>query len=354
MNRKISYVKLAFLALICLSPVSLHSQETEEISWRWGLQSAYYLPNQDGYENQNGWAPISYSTEELPTSFSSIGLDEGRDLGNGWGAAELQGWIDGTKVYPFLQGSGPLTRDNNLTVTGKMDLSPATADLNLSFKLTPVAFLVLEQGNHLGTGWYCGLANGLGLNSDGSGDPDTTSFPGLVYRGWWSGTFQFDLAAVLPEPNDWKHVVLSSTAKFQYQHFTAADDDQPWQYQADSGENFNGWNFLTTSVLGYMIPDSSINFAGIMLDTEKRLGDIAQSSTMADGGWGSDFTKVTIGPLFNWQINEKSSLIVLFQLQNDVEYTDDSVFYNYFMNRESTGESYWYFRRIALSYTVNL
>jgi hypothetical protein len=345
---------LISLSLFLFFPIYLFSQETEEISWQWGVQSAYYFPNQDGYNSDNGWAPITYDTEELPSSFTSLDSDEGRDLGNSWGAAELQFWLEGSRTYSMFQGNGPLTEGNNLKVSGKTDISPATADLNLSFKLTPIAFLVFEQGNHLGTGWNIGIANGLGLNTDGSGDPETDSFPGVVYRGWFSGTFQFDLAALLPAPNDWKHVIISSTAKIEYQVFSLADEGEPWQYQADSGENFNGWLFFSTHIVGYRIPNSPINFAGVMLETERRLGEIAASSTMADGGWGSDFNQITVGPLINWELNDKSNLTILFQFQNDLEYTDDSVFYNYFENRECTGDSYWYFNRIALSYSMKL
>ncbi|MDC7218828.1 MAG: hypothetical protein PQJ59_02745 [Spirochaetales bacterium] len=339
-----------FLLIICL-PLSLFAQDNDKIDYRWGVQTAYYFPNQSGYESSNGWAPIDYGTTEIPEDFSPLGSDDGRSLGNGWGAAELQFWIDRTQTLPLLQGDSPLTSGNNLQINTKADLSPATADVNLSFKLTPIAFLVFEQGHHLGTGWYAGIANGLGLNADGSGDPETDSFPGVVYKGWFSGTFQFDLAEALPEATEWHHVVLSSTARFEYQAFSGANKDEPWQYQADEGENFNGWLFKSSHVLGYMIPRDKINFAGIMLETERRLGDISRSSTISSGGWGSDFTEIDAGPLLNWQIDDESSLVFLLQWKNAVQYDDDSVFYNYFMNRESTGDSYWYFNRIALSYT---
>ena len=350
-NRAPRIILFAFF-LICTMGLPLFSNETDSLNWRWGLQSAYYFPHQDGLNSDNGWDSLSYRVSDAPSSLPAP--DTGRDLGTGWGALELQGWIDASREIPLFRGDGPLTEGNNLLITGTMDLSPATADLNLSFRLTPLAFLNFEQGNHLGTGWNAGIANGLGLNNDGTGDPLTDPFPGIVYRGWFSGTFQFDLAAVLPKPKDWKHVVVSATAKWQYQVFSAAGEDDPWQYQADSGENFNGWQFHSSTVLGYMIPRSAINLAGVMVETERRLGDISTSSTLSSGGWGSDFTKVRIGPLFNWAINEKSGLTVLIQCHNGVQYSDDTLYYNNFRSRSSTGETYWYFDRIALAYTMNL
>ena len=345
---------IALLFLFCAIGAPLFAEEPEPLAWRWGVQSAYYFPHQNGLNSQNGWDPLSYEIAPLPSPFSLPGNDPGRSLGTGWGALELQGWVDGTKEIPLLRGDGPLTSGNNLRISGKMNLSPATTDLNLTFRLTPVAFLYFEQGNHLGTGWNAGIANGLGLNSDGTGHPVRDPFPGVVYRGFLSGTFQFDLAAVLPEPKDWKHVILSATAKLQYQLFSAAGDNDPWQYQADSGENFNGWQFHSSTVLGFMPPGLPINLAGIMMETERRLGDIADSSTMASGGWGSDLTKVRVGPLFNWAINEDNGLTVLIQWHNAVQYDDTSVYYNDFRNRTSTGGTYWYFDRIAFAYTMNL
>ncbi len=343
-----------FCLLFALCALPLFTQEKGQDRLRWGLQSAYYFPHQEGLNARRGFDPVAYAIAGRPDSLILPSGDGGRDLGTGWGSVELQGWIDRTLTLPFLRGDGPLTRDNNVAVNGRWNLSPATTDLNLSLSLTPVAFLVFEQGNHLGTGWNAGIANGLGLNGNGSGTPETDSLPGIVYRGWLSGTFQFDMAAVLPEPDKWKHVVLQAEGKLLYQVFSGAREGEPWQYQADRGQNFNGWQFHSSTVLGYMIPDLPINFAGFMVETERRLGEISDSSPLASGGWGSDFTQVRLGPLFNWQIDDRNGLTVLIQCHNAVEYEGDSVYYNDFMNRRSTGRGYWYFERVALAYTMRL
>jgi hypothetical protein len=340
------------LILLVLFPLS--AQDDRQSQMKWGFQTAYYFPHQEGLNSRSGFDALTYEISPLPGTFVPLFGDRGRELGTGWGAVELQAWLDNTWTTPLLRGDGALTQDNNLQINTKWSLSPVTTNLDLSFSLTPIAFLVFKQGNMVGTGWNLGAPNGLGLNKDGTGNPETSAFPGVVYRGWFAGTFQFDLAAVLPGPDEWMHVVLQAEAKLQYQIFTAAGDNDPWQFQSDEGENFNGWQFHSSTVLGYMIPDLPVNFAGFMVETERRLGYASTLSTMGDGGWGSDFTKVRLGPLLNWQINENNGLTVLFQCHNGIQYEESSVYYNYFLNRRSTGDSYWYFDRVALSYTMKL
>jgi hypothetical protein len=349
-------LKGIILTLVLLSLALFQTVAQEEITpkYRWGLELAYYFPNQGGLNNTGGFEPISYDTAEIPATFTPIGTDEGRKLGNGWGAVEFQGWVDGSLTIPFLQGSGALTRGNNLKITEKINLSPVTAGSTTTFTLTPIAFLNFQQGNHLGTGWNAPIANGLGLNVDGTGKPNTSSFPGIVYKGWFSGTFQFDFAEVMAEPTEWSHVVVTSNAKMQYQVFSAANNNQPWQYEADGGDNYNGFRFSTSSLLGIMIPHDVINFAGFKVDTSVNMFDVAEKSTVASGGWGSDFTYMNMSLLINWQMNEDNSMIILAQVNNAPEYTAETRNYNYFVNRSTTGSSYFYFNRIAISYTMNL
>lgn len=337
--------------LLMASLFFLMAEEKIEPQYRWGLETAYYFPH---HGTQAGFDPVNYGIAAIPQAFMPINGDEGRQLGTGWGALELQGWVDGSLVIPMLKGTSALTKGNHLKITEKINLSPATVGSTTTFTLTPIAFLNFQQGNHVGTGWKFPIANGLGLNNDGSGNPKTEHIPGLVYRGWLSGTFQFDLAAVLPEPGDWSHIVLQTNHKLQYQHFTAAGPDDPWQYEADNGQNFNGFEYITSSMIGVMIPWDVINFAGIMVDTENYLFDAAQKSTVSSGGWGSDFTTVKLGALCNWQIDDSNSMIILAQFKNAPLYTDDTVHYNYFLNRKATGEAFFYFDRIALSYTMKL
>lgn len=319
--------------------------------FRAGVQFAYYFPNQEGYDVVNGTVPISY--EEITPSFTPIGNDNGRKLGSTWGGLEFQIWGDYNLTIPMLVGTGSMTEGNNLQLNSKVSLSPVTMGLDIKAELTPIAFLKFEVGSHIGTGWNInGLGNGLGLNSDGSGDPTTNGFSGIVFRGWFGGTFQFDLSAILSEPNDWTHIIIQSNVKFQYQAYSGAVNGEAWQYLADNGENHNGWKFITSNVLGYQIIDFPINFVGFIIDTNSNLGYVQESSMMSENGWGSDFIFTRFGPLLNWQIAENHSLLFLVQWKNGREYTSNTIGANYFKNRQSTGDYYLYFERFAISYTM--
>ncbi len=341
--------KLLLLLLCSLSLLSAES--TIEHTDLFGLQTAYYFDNNRGGDSDSALVWPSYTPIEAPDSYpliNSFGAeDEGRDLGTGWGGAEFQASYEHRIKIPLLTGAGALTKGNNLLVTLKTNLAPVVAEAEFKAKLTPIAFLNFETGYTIGTGWTMGF-NGLGLNNDGTGIAETDPFPGVVSVLWLAGTFQFDLASVLP--GEWNHVVTSVTAKFRYQNFSAADEDDPWLYKADAGENFNGYQYYGTYVLGYQMP-LKINFVGFMVETQQYLGDAADMSPMSeDGGWGSDFVKTRLGPLANFALSESDSLTVLFQMRTQKRYTEETIHDAFFMTREYDS-TYTKLDRIALSYT---
>ena len=215
--------------------------------------------------------------------------------------------------------------------------------------LTPVAFLNFEAGAYFGTGWAALGFNGLGLNRDGSGTPDQGAFNGLVSKIWGSGTFQFDLAAVMP--GEWNHVVTQATVKAEYRHYSRADQGDAWMFQGDAGENFNGMKYYTTFVLAYQMP-LKVNLAGVMLETNINGGDVKTLSP-GDGGWGSDFLGVSISPLCNIRLSEKASVVVLAGFARGKKYTDDTIYYKWFQNRVYDS-SFWYFDQLAFSFSYTL
>jgi hypothetical protein len=95
-----------------------------------------------------------------------------------------------------------------------------------------------------------------------------------------------------------------------------------------------------------------LNTAGMLLETEQWLGDVAAYGTMADGKWGSDFVSLNFGPLFNFTLGEKSTLAVLVQFKTAQKWTDATTQLRYFENRvfESV---YLYFNRVAFSYSLS-
>jgi len=336
---------ILFLMLVGLViPVPVQAEAIER-STSLTVEGAYSPADNWGYGvSDGGFAPISYDPVEN-TSFSSP-PDEGRDLGSTWGSAKIQALLTHRLVLPFLAGAGPLTSGNNLAVSLTGALSPVSVRLETQATLTPIAFLNVFAGAMLGTGWDIGLFNGMGLNADQSGLPESASFQGFVSNLWVGGTFQFDLAAVIP--GMWTHGLVMIRPKLQYAFYSGAEREQAWMWEADGGENFNGFQFHGTCFLGYQMP-LVLDTAGLLVETKQNLGYVKDLSPMDSGGWGSDYVEVTLSPLLNFALSDSSSFAILFQFRRERLYSEPSIFANYFRNRSAIG-TYWDFYRIALSY----
>jgi hypothetical protein len=335
---------LVVLCLLLIIPVLVLADGADR-STTFSVEGAYYLPDNKGYGvSDGGFAPITYDPIENP----------GRDLGSTWGPAEIQALITHRIKVPFLVGSGALTSDNNLTLTLTGALTPITVRLETQATLTPIAFLNVFAGAMIGTGWYLGtetdpLFNGMGKIL-ASGDAELSCFAGVVSESWIGGTFQFDLAAVVP--GEWNHVVVLVRPKLQYAFFSAVGNNEPWMWEEDNGENYNGFKFFSSYFLGYQMP-LPLDTVGLLIETEQNLGYVKDLSTMASGGWGSDYVQITVSPIFNFLLSDSSSLAVLLQFRRERLYSDPSIFQNHFINRNAVG-TYWDFYRIAFSYTLLL
>jgi len=325
---------------------ALFADEVEHTT-KAGVEFAYYVDDHRGQDSDGGWSWPNYVPKEVPDDFVPIGNDEGRVLGSGWGSLELQAYLQHSIKVPVMQGSGPLTKDNNITFSFKGSLAPVVAYVQAKTVLTPIAFLNFEAGYSIGTGWNGLGFNGIGLNNDGSGNPLEDSFAGAAMEAWVGGTFQFDFAALFP--GEWNHVVTVANAKFQYINYTEAEMGDAWQWKADAGENHNGYRFLGTYLIGYQMP-LLVDTVGLMLETDQNLGDVKEMSPMDEGGWGSDFVKMRFGPLVNLGFNDNHSLTILLQMKTARKYTDETVHYNYFKNREYDS-TYVKLERLALAYT---
>jgi hypothetical protein len=354
MNRRYAQIMILMVFLAGLAfPLQAFCQEVERTT-SLSVEGAYYLPDHKGYDvSSGGLAPISYSPVALIPSFvppPADPADQGRTLGSSWGPAEIQVLLNHTIRVPFLAGSGSLTSGNNVSFSVTGAISPVSARLEGEATLTPIAFLNVFAGAMAGTGWDIGLFNGMGLNADGSGVPESASLQGAVLKSWIGGTFQFDLAALVP--GDWTHVVTLLSPRLQYAWFSGAERGQAWMFEADIGENFNGWKLLGNYFLGYQMP-LVLNTVGVLLQTEQNLGYVRDLSPLAVGGWASDFILITISPVLNFKLSERSSLAALVQFRRERLYTANSVFYAYFENRDYVGV-YWDFYRIAFSYSLKL
>jgi hypothetical protein len=116
--------------------------------------------------------------------------------------------------------------------------------------------------------------------------------------------------------------------------------------------NIDGFKLTGSYVLGYQMP-IVLDLAALLLQTESYIGSVAASSTMASGGWGSDYTYLTFGPLFDFKLSAKSTLAILPQFKTGIKWTDSTTRALYFENR-AYSDSYVYFYRVAFDYNLKL
>jgi hypothetical protein len=336
---------LLAIAAVLLFPAP--SLSADEVTWaaKLELQGAYYPPNTEAYGITTGFSPID--TTVYPAGAAQ------RVLGTGWGSAKAKAILSEEIAFPFLRADGSLFDGNNVTVTVSGELSPVSVNAVAEASLTPIAFLKLGLGAAVGTGWSIGFV-GLALNPSSDAQAlQEIPLGGAVWRAWGTATLQFDLAALLP--GDWNHVVAVASPTLQYWACTAAAEGEAWLWEADDGYDFNGWKLKGTYFLGYQMP-LVLNTVGVLVETEQWLGAVAASSTIASGGWGSDFVSLNVGPLFNFSLGKKSRIAVIVQFMTAQKWTDATTQNRYFGNRvvDPDHPVYLYFNWVAFNYSLSL
>ena len=224
-------------------------------------------------------------------------------------------------IFPVLQGDNPFTEGNNLKLNAAAEVSPISLNGTFKAELTPVAFLVFALGGRLGAGWPLNLFGsdiyGTGFNSidtDGNSKYDGSGFDALLYKAYAGGTFQFDLAAVVP--GDWNHVVMLTYHEINIHGNTRAKNGEAWYFEADEGENRNGWNYYGNFVLGYQMP-VFLNMVAFMGEMELYLYDgVDSQSGRARADWGDDLIRWTISNILNFQITEQFSFALITQFRS--------------------------------------
>ncbi|MDR1893533.1 MAG: hypothetical protein LBQ61_02420 [Spirochaetales bacterium] len=229
-------------------------------------------------------------------------------------------------VFPFLQGAGPLTRDNNLSLTGQAEVSPVSLNGIIKAVWTPIAFLQFTAGGRIGSGWTVSLLGtelfGIGINDSTTGEAPGKAFDGFVWSALAGGTFQFDLAALFP--GDWNHVLVRAYQEINYFAYSKAQAGDSWYFEASPGENRNGLNFYGSYVLGYSMP-IFLNTAALMAEVETFLYDTAGGEL-----WGDDLGRWVFSLVLNFTITQNLSLAVIPQLRTVRSFTaatEDAPFY---------------------------
>lgn len=207
----------------------------------------------------------------------------------------------------------------NLKAVFSCALSPVSVNLDAETAWTVLPFLELSAGGRLGTGWNIPLANGLRFNtSDGSGGNRLTGgdLDGVVWSARAGGALQFDWAAI--RPGEWNHILFRSYQGLRYRAWTAAGADDSWLWEADTGENRNGWTWNGNLFLGYgmPLPVSLIGFYGE--------SDLALNTTPGRRYWGEDLVSYIFGPLAVVSLGERLSLAFLAQWQTERNFTEET------------------------------
>lgn len=326
---------------------------------KFGIDFAYY-PGTHGGLGAGGFAPVNYNRityKDLQSRYPAV--QKGRnDLGS-QSAIELKAYYTFQIHIPAMQKNNMLMRDNHVNINVVANMSPVTAETGIYFELTPLAFLVFEFGSKVGTGWDFPLLgiNGLAINQPSFAysekDKMQKGTAGVISISKAQATLQFDIAAVVP--GDWNHFVFAIVQNVEYQYFSAAKNHQFWIWEADKGENQNGFVWYQTFLIGYQMPKVPVlDTIAFTIETEQRVTG-KNTSKMKDGGWGSDFLQTRFGPLIKLDFNKHHSLIVLAQFITKPRFTEQSMGHRYFANRQinKNNTSFVQFDRIALAYRMS-
>ena len=257
--------------------------------------------------------------------------------------------------FPFLQGEGPLTQDNNIGLAMSAELSPISLNGIVEAVLTPIAFFQFSAGGRIGTGWNVSLFGsdiyGIGINGPdvvGSSANFGSAFDGLLWKLQAGGTVQFDLAALYP--GDWNHVVARSYHEVNYRGYTHAKAGESWFYENDSGENINGFNYYGNLLVGYQMP-MRFNMAAFLAETDLYLYD-----TTGREAWGDDIVRWTLSGVFGFTITPQLDLALIAQFKTRRNYQESNwqdLYYRY-RTLDSASPTGLEFYRIAAALTYRL
>nr|WP_315314566.1 hypothetical protein [Treponema denticola] len=228
-----------------------------------------------------------------------------------WPPQALVGVTQNFKV-PLMQFDNPLTKDNNINFKIGAELSPISFEGKFGIVWTPIAFLEFYTESRVGSGWNIKTLYGLALNKNNAGKSNyiPLNFSKSIYSFSFGGAFQFDLGAVIP--NDWSHVVFRTDQAALYKAMSGVDSETSWLYQADSGENRNGWKYQASYLIGYKMP-LFLDLIAMKIDVEKKL--FASPKGLDNKVWGENLFLTTFGPIINFNIKKDYNIMLLAQWQ---------------------------------------
>jgi len=252
---------------------------------------------------------------------------------------------------PFLAGEGMLTRDNNAKIKLAAELSPVSINGTFETVVTPIGFLELVAGAAAGSGWNIPIADGLRINArSGAHDAELTgnAFAGIVWSVKGGAALQGDLAAFVP--GDWNHLVFRTYHAFQYRALTSAEAGESWLYEADGGENMNGWNYYGNYFLGYQMP-IKLKIVGLLVEEEMRLYGSA-----GEEAWGDDLSRWTFGLMGTYAFTDRVSGTLLAQCRTMRNFSGDTGDYEFYQDRivDESDERHIEFYRLVANVSFRL
>ncbi|MCL2441780.1 MAG: hypothetical protein FWD14_08560 [Treponema sp.] len=261
------------------------------------------------------------------------------------------GFTHGIK-FPFLQGDNPLTEDNNILLSLTGEVSPISLNGIIDAIWTPIAFFEFNAGARIGSGWSVDLFGseiyGIGLNKidiDGKSKIDSNPFDGFVYKALVGAALQFDFAAI--KPGDWNHIVMRTYHQINYMEYSRAKTNQPWFFEADDGENCNGFNYYTFNFIGYQMP-IFLSLAGFAAEAELYLYD-----TPGRSKWGDDLLRWTFSSLFNFAVTEQFDISLITQFRTQRNFIESNWKNLHYQNRtiNTSNSQRLEFYRVAAAFT---
>lgn len=268
-----------------------------------------------------------------------------------YGAIEMRATGVYNYVIPLPFSQHPLVKDNTLTLSTALELSPITFAPKFDIAFSPIAFLVFSAGAKIGTGWNLDALSLKGLavfDKEKNDYISVTPFASYTHQWYLEGLFQFDLAAILP--GKWNHIVTQARYKFLYEGlWNAGDPHDFWRWQGTI-EKVSGWQYLSSIVVGYQMP-LVLQMVALQFEFEGYFDkhDFPDWSQP----WNPKFMKVGISPVLAFKFNDKHSVMLQFRFRNrrsfttEIQEKDPDFYYEY-------AGTEWFFERIGLNYTIKL
>ena len=257
--------------------------------------------------------------------------------------------------FPFLQGSNPLTAENNIDLALTAEVTPISLNGLAEAVWTPIAFFQFTLGGSIGSGWAINLFGGdiygIGITrSDAAGNVEHagSAFDGVFLKGKTGATLQMDLAALVP--GDWNHVIARTYHELNYKAYTAAEAGDSWYFENDDGENCNGFNYYGSLVVGYQMP-IFLNMVALMAE-----GDLYLYDTPDRGNWGDDKIRWIFSAVLNFSITKQFSAALITQCRTRKNYLESNWEDLYYRNRhiDQSDPLHLEFYRVAAILTYRL